>query len=94
MVRISPFPPPQVTIVKPVSKMVADQDEYVGRFVAVESVEVRARVRVLDAGGARAANSRPACSFSSAGALVDRRRRSWGSPRRDRERNRRRVLTK
>src|SRR5437660_4470729 len=36
--------PPRVTIAKPVSKMVADQDEYVGRFVAVESVEVRARV--------------------------------------------------
>src|SRR5260221_12547154 len=36
--------PPPVTIAKPVSKMVADQDEYVGRFVAVESVEVRARV--------------------------------------------------
>src|SRR5260370_277270 len=36
-------PPPRVTIAKPVSKMVADQDEYVGRFVAVESVEVRAR---------------------------------------------------
>jgi RND family efflux transporter MFP subunit len=37
-------PPPQVTIAKPVSKMIADEDEYVGRFVAVESVEVRARV--------------------------------------------------
>src|SRR5882672_2421760 len=37
-------PPPQVTIAKPVARMVADQDEYVGRFVAVESVEVRARV--------------------------------------------------
>jgi RND family efflux transporter MFP subunit len=36
--------PPQVTIAKPISKMIADQDEYVGRFVAVESVEVRARV--------------------------------------------------
>jgi RND family efflux transporter MFP subunit len=36
--------PPQVTIAKPVSKMIADEDEYVGRFVAVESVEVRARV--------------------------------------------------
>jgi RND family efflux transporter MFP subunit len=36
--------PPQVTVAKPVSKMIADQDEYVGRFVAVESVEVRARV--------------------------------------------------
>src|SRR5260370_35882099 len=40
----SPPPTPRVTISKPVSKMVADQDEYVGRFVAVESVEVRARV--------------------------------------------------
>jgi RND family efflux transporter MFP subunit len=37
-------PPPQVTIAKPVSKMITDQDEYVGRFVAIESVEVRARV--------------------------------------------------
>jgi hypothetical protein len=36
-------PPPQVTVAKPVSKMIADEDEYVGRFVAVESVEVRAR---------------------------------------------------
>jgi len=36
--------PPQVTIAKPVSRQIADQDEYVGRFVAIESVEVRARV--------------------------------------------------
>ena len=36
--------PPKVTVAKPVSRMIADQDEYVGRFVAVESVEVRARV--------------------------------------------------
>src|SRR6266853_1812141 len=42
--QASPPPPPQVKIAKPVSKMVVDQDEYVGRFVAVESVEVRARV--------------------------------------------------
>ena len=37
-------PPPQVTVAKPATKMIAEQDEYVGRFVAVESVEVRARV--------------------------------------------------
>src|SRR5882672_1596795 len=37
-------PPPQVTIAKPISKMIADHDEYVGRFVAVEFVEMRARV--------------------------------------------------
>src|SRR5262245_43520267 len=36
--------PPTVTVAKPVGKLLADQDEYVGRFVAVESVEVRARV--------------------------------------------------
>ena len=33
-----------VTVAKPVRKLVVDHDEYVGRFVAVDSVEVRARV--------------------------------------------------
>src|SRR5208282_4032515 len=37
-------PPPAVTVTKPVAKTVVDQDEYVGRFVAVDSVEVRSRV--------------------------------------------------
>jgi multidrug efflux system membrane fusion protein len=37
-------PPPTVTIAKPVKRTVSDFDEYVGRFVAVNSVEVRARV--------------------------------------------------
>ncbi len=37
-------PPPKVTVAKPVQKMVADYDEYVGRFVALDFVEVRARV--------------------------------------------------
>ncbi len=37
-------PPPSVTVAAPVKRMVTDQDEYVGRFVAVDSVEVRARV--------------------------------------------------
>ena len=37
-------PPPTVTVAKPVRKLVVDQDEYVGRFVAVDTVEVRARV--------------------------------------------------
>jgi RND family efflux transporter MFP subunit len=37
-------PPPAVTVAKPTQRPIADQDEYVGRFVAVESVEVRARV--------------------------------------------------
>jgi multidrug efflux pump subunit AcrA (membrane-fusion protein) len=37
-------PPPTVTAAKPVQRTVIDQDEYVGRFVAVDSVEVRSRV--------------------------------------------------
>ena len=37
-------PPPTVTVSKPVKRTVFDFDEYVGRFVAVNSVEVRARV--------------------------------------------------
>src|SRR5690349_7229026 len=37
-------PPPQVTVAKPVKQTVTEQDEYIGRFVAVDSVEVRARV--------------------------------------------------
>ena len=37
-------PPPSVTVAKPVARTIVDQDEYVGRFVAVDSVEIRARV--------------------------------------------------
>jgi multidrug efflux system membrane fusion protein len=37
-------PPPNVTVAKPQKQQVTDYDEYVGRFVAVDMVEVRARV--------------------------------------------------
>ncbi|MET3353640.1 efflux RND transporter periplasmic adaptor subunit [Xanthobacter autotrophicus] len=37
-------PPPQVTVATPQTKTVTDQDEYVGRFVAIDEVNVRARV--------------------------------------------------
>jgi len=37
-------PPPKVTVAKPTQRTIVDQDEYVGRFVAVDSVEVRAHV--------------------------------------------------
>ena len=37
-------PPPTVTVARPAQRTVVDQDEYVGRFVAVDSVEVRSRV--------------------------------------------------
>jgi RND family efflux transporter MFP subunit len=37
-------PPPKVTVQKPVQRGVVDYDEYVGRFVAVDFVEIRARV--------------------------------------------------
>jgi membrane fusion protein, multidrug efflux system len=37
-------PPPQVTVAQPMKKLVADEQEFVGRFVAVDAVEIRARV--------------------------------------------------
>ncbi len=37
-------PPPAVTVAKPATRTVVDHDEYVGRFVAVDSVEIRSRV--------------------------------------------------
>src|SRR5579863_3053869 len=38
------FPPPAVTVAKPAQRTVVDYDEYVGRFVAVDSVEIRSRL--------------------------------------------------
>ncbi len=37
-------PAPPVTVAKPVKQKVVDRDEYVGRFVAVDMIEIRARV--------------------------------------------------
>jgi RND family efflux transporter MFP subunit len=37
-------PPPTVTVANPVKRSIVDHDEYVGRFVAVSMVEMRARV--------------------------------------------------
>ncbi len=37
-------PAPQVTVAKPEQKLVTDHDEYVGRFIALDFVEIRARV--------------------------------------------------
>jgi RND family efflux transporter MFP subunit len=37
-------PPPAVTVAKPIKRTITDFDEYVGRFTAINSVEVRARV--------------------------------------------------
>jgi membrane fusion protein, multidrug efflux system len=37
-------PPPKVTVAKPVKRTIVDQDEYVGRFVPIDVVEMRARV--------------------------------------------------
>jgi len=42
--QAGPPPPPTVTVAHPVRRVVVDQDEYVGRFVAVDAVEIRARV--------------------------------------------------
>jgi len=40
----APPPPPTVTVATPIKRTVSDFDEYVGRFVPVDSVEIRARV--------------------------------------------------
>lgn len=37
-------PPPVVTVATPLSRMVTDWDDYVGRFEASQAVEVRPRV--------------------------------------------------
>lgn len=37
-------PPPTVTVSKPLKKVITEWDEFTGRFVAVETVDVRARV--------------------------------------------------
>ena len=37
-------PAPTVTVAKPTKKLVTDRDEYVGRFIAFDYVEMRARV--------------------------------------------------
>lgn len=37
-------PPPQVTVAQPVERKVSEWDEFTGRFQAVDTVEVRARV--------------------------------------------------
>jgi RND family efflux transporter MFP subunit len=37
-------PPTAVTVANPVKRTIVDQDQYVGRFVAVDAVEVRARL--------------------------------------------------
>src|ERR1700724_2005076 len=42
--QAAPPSDPVVTVAPPTRKIVVDQDEYVGRFVAVDSVEIRARV--------------------------------------------------
>ncbi|WP_420347183.1 efflux RND transporter periplasmic adaptor subunit [Pelagibius sp.] len=42
--RAVPPPPPSVTIAKPVVKQIVEDDEFVGRFEAVDEVQVSARV--------------------------------------------------
>lgn len=37
-------PPPTVTVAKPVTKKIVEDDEFVGRFEAVDSVDLRARI--------------------------------------------------
>ena len=38
------LPPPKVTVARPLERTIVDQDEYVGRFVPLDFVEIRAHV--------------------------------------------------
>src|SRR3546814_3742892 len=38
------LPPPTVTVAKPVMREIVEDDEFVGRFEAIDEVDVRARV--------------------------------------------------
>src|SRR5690242_6180608 len=40
----APAAPPTVTVATPIKRSIVDYDEYVGRFVPIDAVEVRARV--------------------------------------------------
>src|SRR5262249_42924084 len=42
---VAETPPPPVSVSQPLVREVIDQDDYEGRIAAVETVEVRARVR-------------------------------------------------
>jgi len=42
--QAAPPPPPTVTVATPVAKRITEWDEYTGRFVAKQRVEIRARV--------------------------------------------------
>ena len=42
--KVAAPPPPAVTVALPLQKQITEWDEYTGRFVAVETVEIRARV--------------------------------------------------
>ncbi|MGL4314662.1 MAG: biotin/lipoyl-binding protein, partial [Sphingomonas sp.] len=60
-----PAPPPtQVTVATPLQRDIVDWDEYIGRFEAIQDVEVRPRVsgeidRVLFADGQRVGKGQP-----------------------------------
>ncbi len=40
----SPPPPPTVTVAQPIKRLVANEEEQVGRFLAVDAVEIKAKV--------------------------------------------------
>ncbi|MBA1156275.1 efflux RND transporter periplasmic adaptor subunit [Microvirga mediterraneensis] len=40
----APAPPPPVTVAKPIVKDIVEQDDFIGRFEAIDQVDIRARV--------------------------------------------------
>ena len=53
-----PNAPPAVTVAKPIVKEVVERDDFVGRFEAVDAVEIRARVSRLSPVGLASATAR------------------------------------
>ncbi|EIM27895.1 efflux RND transporter periplasmic adaptor subunit [Microvirga lotononidis] len=44
MAQGGPAPPPPVTVAKPIVKDIVEQDDFIGRFEAIDQVDIRARV--------------------------------------------------
>ena len=76
--QAAPPPPPAVTVAKPIVKEITEKDDFIGRFEAVDQVEIRARVSgYLDKVHFRTARSsrRATCSSRSTNGPIRQPRR-------------------
>ena len=78
LAQAAPRPPPSVTVAKPIVKEIIEWDDFIGRFEAIDQVDVRARVsgyldKVHFQDGAMVKAGRPPVHHRSSGPI---RRRS------------------